>query len=210
MASNPTEKIQTATARCLNKKMDRSVLLHTCCAVCLPGTLRCLQEEGFRVKGYFYNPNIHPLLEFRKRLKAVKVMNERLKIPFHYSNKYGLHMFLALLEGRHGTGRCKICYEHRLAVTARFARLNGFDGFTSTLLVSHEQHHEMIRELGNSIAEREGMEFVYRDFRPFMEEGKETARRVNVYRQQYCGCIFSEEDRFKDSGTDLYKGQVES
>ncbi len=184
--------------------MANTVLLHICCAVCLPGTLSCLSAEGFQVSGYFYNPNIHPLLEFRKRLKAVKVLNERLKIPLYTAEDYGLEHFLTLLDGDFSASRCAKCYRHRLNTTALFARVHGFSAFTSTLLVSHEQHHDMIRSIGEQAAEEQGVEFVYRDFRPFVEEGKDLARRASIYRQQYCGCIFSERDRYKDTHQDVY------
>ncbi len=186
--------------------MKDRLLLHVCCALCLPGPLRALTEEGFEVEGYFYNPNIHPLLEFRKRLKAVKTINERLRVPFHYAATYGLNTFLLMLDGEFGPSRCPRCYAHRLRETARFARLHGFRFFSSTLLVSHEQQHELVVAAGEHAAAAEGVEFVARDFRPFAEEGKQLARKASIYRQQYCGCVFSEYDRYASTGLELYKG----
>ncbi|MDZ7815684.1 MAG: epoxyqueuosine reductase QueH [Planctomycetota bacterium] len=186
--------------------MTKKTVLHICCAVCLPGPLRALQEEGFEVTGYFFNPNIHPLLEFRKRIKAVKVMNERLHIPIVYDERYGLWEFLDDLDGNFRGGRCELCYAHRLKRTARFAKENGFESFTSTLLVSHEQDYEKVVSAGLEAARGEGVDFLVRDFRRLAVEGKDYAKRNNIYRQQYCGCVFSEYERYHNTGKELYKG----
>ncbi len=186
--------------------MTQRILLHICCAVCLPGPLRFLQEQGFEVTGYFHNPNIHPLLEFRKRMKALKVLNERLKIPVVYDTEYGLVKYLNMLDGEYGPARCVLCYRERLTATAQYAKANDFEAFTSTLLVSHEQDHALLLEIGREAASATGVAFVEADMRPVRDEGKEIARKVGIYRQQYCGCIFSERDRYENTGQELYKG----
>ena len=138
--------------------------------------------------------------------KTLKVLNERLKMPIHYVEDYGLNGFLDMLNGDWGASRCLKCYEERLTRTARFAKAGEFDGFTSTLLVSHEQHHNLIREIGGNVARKEGIPFLYRDMRHCADEGKLLAKKASIYSQQYCGCIFSENDRFAPTKKELYKG----
>jgi predicted adenine nucleotide alpha hydrolase (AANH) superfamily ATPase len=186
--------------------MTRKLLLHICCAVCLPGPLSFLQDQGFEVTGYFHNPNIHPLLEFRKRMKALKVLNERLRIPIVYDTEYGLVGFLRMLDGGYGPERCARCYRERLASTARYAAENGFEAYSSTLLVSHEQDNALILSIGSQVAEEAGIEFVAADMRHRKEEGSTLAKTAGIYRQQYCGCVFSEFDRYINTGQELYKG----
>ena len=93
--------------------------------------------------------------------------------------------------------RCRYCYESRMEVAARTAKENGFDAFTTTLLVSPYQKHEIIREVGEQMAKKYGVEFYYRDFREGFREGQNIARELELYMQKYCGCIYSEEDRYR-------------
>ncbi len=182
------------------------ILVHVCCAHCLEATLAGLKHEfgdKLQAHGYFYNPNIHPLIEFRKRLKAVKVLNEVLRLPMDYEEAYGLDAFLRTVWASGAAERCRRCYDERLGATARHARAHGFEAFTSTLCVSGHQHHDEIRAAGESAAAREGVRFAYRDLRAWPAR---TPRRRGVYAQQYCGCIFSETERFRTTRKELYKG----
>ena len=93
--------------------------------------------------------------------------------------------------------RCKLCWELRLSETADFAKKNDFNGFTTTLLISPYQDHELIKEIGEKIAKEKDIEFYYEDFRKGFKESQEEAKGKELYRQKYCGCVFSELERVK-------------
>ena len=93
--------------------------------------------------------------------------------------------------------RCTYCYETRLRKTAEFAAEHGFKQFTTTLLASVYQKHELIAAAGERFGKEFGVEFLYRDFRPNFRAGNQRARELGFYMQKYCGCVFSEEDRYK-------------
>lgn len=177
------------------------VVLHACCAPCLAGVLPAFEGE---VSAFFYNPNIHPLLEFRKRLKAVDVLAERLGFPMEAVREYGLHRFLQLV-GPAGEGRCPICYRERLERTAEHAARIGADAFSTTLLSSRHQDHEAVRRAGDAAAAKAGVRFLYMDLRHLADAGHEIAKKMSLYRQQYCGCIFSELDRYKDTNVEIHR-----
>jgi len=182
------------------------VLLHICCAVCTIGPLEELQKEGHQVTGLFYNPNIHPFIEFRRRKKALKVLQERLPLPVIYEEEYGLEEYLKGVEWS-SPRRCEDCYRLRLLRTAREAADRGMDAFTTTLLTSVHQKHDLVATVGRSCAEQHGVEFIYRDWRGLAGENRKRAAELRLYLQQYCGCVFSEYERFKDTTKHLYRGQ---
>ena len=155
--------------------------------------------------GYFYNPNIHPLLEFRKRLKAVRVFQESDPLTVDYCEEYGLREYLKEVDYE-GDDRCGDCYRLRLRTTARYAKKRGFDAFTSTLLFSEHQDHEKVKRTGVQVSEQIGIPFEYRDYRHLCECSREIASKKMLYKQSYCGCIFSEYERYKDTTRNLYQG----
>jgi hypothetical protein len=181
------------------------VLLHICCAACAIGPYEDLRRRGCDVEGYFYNPNIHPFIEFRRRMKALKVLQERLPIPVTYEEDYGLAEYLKSVMWQ-GQERCEDCYRLRLERTARHAAEHGFEAMTTTLLGSTRQNHDLIARIGRECADRHGVEFLYADWRPLAEEGHRRAHEMRLYLQNYCGCIFSEWDRFKDTTEHVYRG----
>ena len=158
--------------------------------------------------GFFYNPNIHPLLEFRRRLKSLKVLQERLPLPVVYVEDYGLREYLERVYWR-GAGRCAGCYGLRLRRTAREARQRGLEAFSTTLFASTRQDHALLRRVAGECAEAEGVELLYRDWRGLAEESRRRAGEMRLYLQQYCGCIFSEYERFRDTSRHLYRGSAE-
>lgn len=183
------------------------ILVHTCCAPCLCALLEELRNEGYAPTALFHNPNIHPLLEYRRRLKAVQVLADRECIGLAILSGYGLQAFLDALAGqRQKPGRCRTCYAMRLEAAARYAAANGFPRFTTTLLVSPRQDRDAIVELGHTAARRHGVAFDDADRRRLHDAGVERARRIQLYRQQYCGCIFSEQERYQDTTEELYRG----
>ncbi|MBV6518114.1 MAG: hypothetical protein DYG84_02335 [Candidatus Brocadia sp. AMX3] len=182
-----------------------NLLLHICCACCLCAPVQELRKEGFSVTGLFYNPNIHPLLEFRRRLKALRVFQESDPIPVVYYEEYGLREYLKHVDYE-GNDRCADCYMMRLRFTAAYAKKNGFDAFTSTMLFSVYQNHEQLKGFSEKLAHEAGVAFVYRDYRYLSDCSHEIAKKKMIYRQGYCGCIFSEFERYQDTTRELYKG----
>ena len=180
------------------------VLLHCCCAVCTIGPLRELTQQGHKATGYFFNPNIHPLIEFRRRLKAQKVLQERLGIEMIYVEDYGLREYLAEVDWR-GPDRCADCYRLRLGRAAGEARARRFDAFATTLMTSTHQDHETLRRIGEQCAQAQGVRLLYRDWRPLADENNDRAKQLGLYRQQYCGCIFSEYERFRNTTRHQYR-----
>ncbi len=175
------------------------LLLHICCGVCAVGLINKLKKDNVEVTGYFYNPNIHPFMEFLKRLRAVEVLSEQEKLPIHYETAYGLDEFLAGVapDGKiYAPERCLKCYEMRLLKTAQKARELGFDSFTSTMIVSPQQNQAAIRNIGQKIANDTGISFKYEAITELYPECQELAKKRQLYRQQYCGCVFSEYERY--------------
>jgi epoxyqueuosine reductase len=157
---------------------------------------------------FFFNPNVHPLLEFRRRLKAVQVLADHERLPLVAAGAYGLESFLdALGPRRSAPDRCRVCYQMRLDAAAAHAAAHAFPRFTSTLLVSPQQDREAICRIGHEAASRHGVTFLDTDWRARHDLGLDLARRRQLYRQQYCGCIFSEADRYRDSAEHLYRPQ---
>lgn len=171
------------------------MLLHMCCGPCSAFPLKQLRELGHQVTGYFYNPNIHPYKEFRKRLETAQDFAARSQLTMIVDDSYTLEEFLTqALQAENG--RCGMCYELRLRQTARYAKEQGFDCFTTSLLVSPYQKHELIRETCERVAEEEDIVFLYVDFRTGWQEGVQISKDMELYRQPYCGCIFSEKERY--------------
>jgi len=174
----------------------KSLLLHICCAPCSAYTVPALKEEGVTVHGYYFNPNIHPFSEYLRRSEALSLYQSTLGIDVHFSDEYHPeNYFSAVLEDFRD--RCRHCYLLRLTATAREAKRQGCDAFTTTLLYSIYQNHDLLLELGDAVAEKEGVPFHYRDLREGWQEGGATYRTSGLYRQNYCGCLFSEKERIE-------------
>lgn len=171
------------------------LLLHVCCAPCSTYTLHKLREQGIDVSGYFYNPNIHPYREFKKRLDTLKSFAEQTDFPLTIENEYGITEYLRKVVFNEAK-RCAICYRMRLEKTAQQAVQAGADAFSSTLLYSRYQNHEKIIKIGESIGKNHGITFYYDDFRVGWQEGIDRAIAMDLYRQPYCGCIYSEQERY--------------
>ena len=183
--------------------MER-ILVHACCAHCLGMALAGLKAEAaaYEPVVYWGNPNIHPLIEWRRRLKAVKMLAERARLPLIADETYGLVEFCRAVHGREeAPERCARCYALRLGRAAKAAREAGCRVFTSTLVTSRHQDHALIRAAGEAAAAAEGVEFLYRDWRGAVADGELVKM---LYRQQYCGCVFSERDRFQDTRLHLW------
>jgi epoxyqueuosine reductase len=171
------------------------ILLHICCAPCAVYPAKNLAASGHQVRGFFYNPNIHPYQEFARRMATLQDFAAQTRLPIIWDRSYQLEEFLRTIVFRE-QDRCRFCYYLRLKAAARVARAGKFDAFTSTLLYSKFQNHEVIRELGEQLVQEVGVPFYYVDFRKGWAAGMEKSKQMGLYKQQYCGCIFSERDRF--------------
>ena len=175
-----------------------NLLLHMCCGPCSCYPVKKLRQEGIEPVGYFFNPSIHPYKEWDMRLKTAREFAAKVDIKMYDDDNYRLRDFLrrALAAEAVENGRCRMCYTWRLEETARFAAEQGFDAFTSTLFYSIYQQHELMKETADHFAKPYGVEFYYEDFRPGWQEGIDISQELELYRQPYCGCIFSEEERY--------------
>ena len=190
--------------------MINRILLHMCCGPCSCYPVKKLRASGIEPVGFFFNPNIHPYREWQQRLKTAKEFAEKVSMEIHTVNHYGLRTFLERVynsvapidgedtikfaDGHHA--RCRICYAWRLHETAKFAADNHFVAWSSTLFYSIHQNHELMKSTAEAIAKQVGVEFYYEDFRFGWQEGIDISHELELYRQNYCGCIFSEEERF--------------
>jgi predicted adenine nucleotide alpha hydrolase (AANH) superfamily ATPase len=181
------------------------ILLHICCANCGIYPLERIKEKGDQVVGYFFNPNIHPYQEYQRRLEALKQYSEKAGLEVIYRDEYLLEEFLKHVAER-PEERCSYCYLVRLEAVAREAKRSGFDQFSTTLLQSTHQNHQLIKEAGEQIAKEVEVPFYYEDFRPGWKRGVEVSKAMGLYRQQYCGCIYSEKERYLRS--DKRKGKL--
>lgn len=172
-----------------------NTLLHICCAPCANMCIDTLRADGFAVTGFWYNPNIHPFTEYRSRRNCLREYAQTIDLQMIERNDYGLRPFVreVVSDIEH---RCVKCYEMRLYAAAQTAAENGFDSFTSSLFISPYQKHDLMREVAERAADEYGVQFLYRDFRPYFKEGQARARELGFYMQKYCGCVFSEEERY--------------
>ena len=171
------------------------ILLHICCAPCAIYPVKFLREQGMDVMGFFYRHNIHPYTECLKRQEALESYAEQINLRVIYQDGYDLEGFIQNVAFRE-SNRCSYCYHERLISTALVAKRGKFDYFTSTLLYSKFQKHDTIKSMGESIGKSVGVKFYYQDFRTGWKNGIEESKNIGLYRQQYCGCIYSEKERY--------------
>jgi predicted adenine nucleotide alpha hydrolase (AANH) superfamily ATPase len=148
-----------------------------------------------RVSGFFFNPNIHPYQEYQRRMETVRQFAAQAALEVIYRDEYDVGRFLRQIVFRESE-RCRLCYHLRLEAAAQLAGRSRMDAFTTTLLYSKRQNHELIRQLGEEVGRQMGIPFLYRDFRRGWREGIEQSKALGLYRQNYCGCIYSEQERF--------------
>lgn len=184
----------------------RRILVHICCGPCSLYPIKAVLGGASEVCGFFHNTNIHPLSEFKRRLASVKTLSAYLGLNVIYDEEYRPTTFIKEVKrlkrasaeaGRmpQKSIRCPHCYNSRLDRTARAARDGGFDAFTSSLLYSRSQDHARIIASGREAAERNGVEFYYEDFRKGWQAGLDESKAIGLYRQRYCGCIYSRIER---------------
>lgn len=171
------------------------LLLHICCGPCAVYPVSALREEGVELHGLFFNHNIHPYQEYVRRRDAAVMMAELERFPLEVMDEYLLEEFLTNVASEPDK-RCGYCYASRLDVVARAAKEGGYDAFSSSLFYSRYQNHDLMRLKALEAERRYGIRFLYRDFRPGWQEGIRRSKELGLYRQQYCGCIYSEKERY--------------
>ncbi len=172
------------------------ILLHTCCAPCSVKCIDILKENGFELTVFWYNPNIHPWTEYKARKSTLIEYCAKNNIDILVKDEYGLKNFIRDIYPDFSSARCEMCYRKRMEETAKHAFKEKYDSFSSTLLISPYQKHDIIHTVGLEMAKKYKTKFTYIDFRPYFREGQQVARKIGLYMQKYCGCIFSEEERY--------------
>ncbi|MDR0289778.1 MAG: epoxyqueuosine reductase QueH [Treponema sp.] len=168
------------------------LLFHCCCAPCATACIENLSAESIAPTLFWYNPNIHPLDEYQKRRDALSAFAAAQNLPLEIIDEYGEETFLSGIGSEtEAPKRCELCYRMRLERAAAFSAENGFDAFSTSLLISPYQNHDAIRSIGEELAARHGLQFFYKDFRPLFRQGQNKARALGLYMQKYCGCMFS-------------------
>jgi predicted adenine nucleotide alpha hydrolase (AANH) superfamily ATPase len=173
--------------------MAKTLLLHCCCAHCTAYSIEHWRRQGYQVHGLWYNPNIHPYSEHRQRLEAMKALAAEMDMPLEIVEGYDIHEYLGRVIGNEAE-RCRHCFELRLSKLAEVASGKGFDAFSSTLLISPHQQHELLCEVGEKLSC--DAEFAYEDLRKRYSDSRHITKGLDLYRQQYCGCVFSEWERY--------------
>ncbi|RJQ56626.1 MAG: hypothetical protein C4526_01325 [Nitrospiraceae bacterium] len=174
------------------------ILFHICCGNCALYPVKLLRAEGHEFKGFWYNPNIHPLEEYTSRLDSLKKLSDDWRIDMFYVDEYNPEEFFSMFSAEtlpQPPERCKSCYLLRLERTAVKAREAGFEAFSTTLLISPYQDFEQITDTGRKLAGKYNVRFYDKDFRPFFKEALTLSKELGLYRQKYCGCVFSRQER---------------
>lgn len=167
------------------------ILLHSCCAPCVTYPLFLMRAEGCIVHGVFLNPNIHPVPELEKRWEAYRDFARAERFLARRVDLAHDEWLSSVFPDLSKPGRCRLCYRTRLFPVARMAKEEGYDAFTTTLLLSVYQDHEAVAKAGREAAEAYDLPFLYRDFRVGYKRSREIARGRHMYMQKYCGCEFS-------------------
>jgi len=171
------------------------ILLHSCCGPCSIAILDKFAKEQQDIISYFFNPNIHPFTEHKARKNAWLELMQQTQTEHILDASYPLEDWLKQVAQEY-EDRCGFCYAIRLKAAAKVAKENSCTAFTTSLLISPYQKHDIIKEIGETIGKIEGIPFYYEDFRPLFKPGQQMAREVNLYMQKYCGCIYSEKERY--------------
>ena len=170
------------------------LLLHTCCAPCSVYCIKSLRADNIEPTLYWYNPNIHPYTEYKARRDCLREYAKLINIELREDDAYGLDEFVCNVYDKLSVRCEEYCYPKRLRRAFEYAKQQGFDAISTTLLYSIYQKHDIIVQLMEAYSDEFGIEFYYRDFREGWQEGQDEARRVGLYMQKYCGCVFSEEE----------------
>ena len=210
MPCKPANPIVSPADRPVASPAGNSLLLHVCCGPCAVIPITRLLDEGFAVTAWFMNPNIQPLAEYLRRREAAAQCADRLGVPIIFADEtWNITNWLRAVAGRDtAPARCAYCCESRIEAAFAFARQQGFAWVSSSLLYSRYQPHEVIKTAGEAqAAQKDAPGFAYRDFRSDWQEGIDRSKSMELYRQPYCGCVYSESDRYQKQLLRHIKGQ---
>lgn len=172
-----------------------SILLHSCCGPCSTYVVKHLQKQGFEVTLYWYNPNVHPYREHQNRLEAIEKFSQITGVPLIVQDGYDMIEYFRAVTGHEGN-RCADCYRLRLIKTAQTARQYNIDTFTTTLLISPFQKHALIHTIGDEAGQAYGVIFHFEDYSSGFRESHKISHELDLYHQSYCGCVYSEWERY--------------
>ena len=172
------------------------LLMHVCCAPCSVYCIEELRNEGIEPTLYWYNPNIHPYMEYKARRDCLKEYANIINVKAIFEEEYGLDLFCKNVISNLNSRCVNYCYPVRLKKTFEYAKKHGYDTVTTTLLYSIYQQHDYIKQLMKQYSKEYKIDFLYRDFRIGFWKGHQKAYDLGLYMQKYCGCIFSEEMRY--------------
>ena len=171
------------------------VLSHACCGPCFTAVHEHLSGSGYDLAAYYYNPNIHPVEEYRLRQSHLERFCGLRSVLF-IAGDYDVREYFAAIDGREDKpDRCVRCYTLRLERTAKVAVQDHYDAFTTSLLLSPYQYHDELRSVAERLSGEHDIEFLYQDLRPAYRRSIELSKSLDMYRQKYCGCAFSETER---------------
>jgi epoxyqueuosine reductase len=182
----------------VSEKKDR-LLLHACCAPCTTLAAEELMKD-YNVSVFFFNPNIFPSDEYDKRLGELRKFSKKMKFSV-FEGSYNSYDWLDFIKGHEGDKengeRCRLCFLFRLETAAKFARDEGFDFFSTTLNVNPFKNSDDIRRVGDEAGKKFGVKFVLKDFNAWTGYNRslELSKKYDLYRQNYCGCVFSLNNR---------------
>ncbi len=180
-----------ATRRNFLAILSMEILLHICCGPCLIYPFSRLKDQGFNIKGFYYNPNLYPSEEYSRRKEALEVLSKDLQLEVERPEYRESDFSRAINTQENTPQRCVICWSLRLQKTAKVARENAIPYFSTTLLVSPYQNHQRLKQLGGEIAQETGVDFYYEDFRVGFRQAYKEAKAKGLYLQKYCGCQYS-------------------
>lgn len=188
------------------KDKEKTLLLHACCAPCSSSVIETLGNI-FKITILYYNPNITDEVEYKKRLNEIHEFIKKFKTKYEITildGRYNPNEFFDIAKGleneKERGKRCYKCYSLRLEETAKIAKEKGFDYFTTTLSLSPYKNSNWINEIGKSLNDKYNINFLYSDFKKKngYKRSIELSKEYNLYRQDYCGCIYSKKDREKE------------
>ncbi len=189
--------------------MGNKLLLHICCGPCSMFPLSRLLEEYAPedVTGLYYNPNIHPQEEFDRRKENAVLACEHYGVEIVTTSDFLMDKW-AKYGPEENHLRCMMCYDLRLEYAAKYAKENGYSAFTTTLLVSLWQDHEYIIKKCRQLADKYGIRFHYEDYRLGYRQGQQMAKDIGLYRQKFCGCMWSAPEELREQLLSAYNGKV--
>ncbi|NQT46590.1 MAG: epoxyqueuosine reductase QueH [Candidatus Omnitrophica bacterium] len=174
------------------------LLMHICCAPCAIYPINTLKGRVCdSITGFYFNPNIHPREEYDKRRLALEYYSMEIQTKVVYPEYNTQPYFDRIAGNEESDARCSHCWRMRLEATAGHAKEEGFDAFTTTLLISPYQQHDIIKRIAQEVSHETGVGFLYHDFREGFKKSQQVAREKGLYRQKYCGCDFSMSEKTK-------------